>query len=149
MSTKHLLAEELHPIIEAMPNTDITTENLALFRQVGAENTVLGDPDKAGVIREEVVVPGAGHDVRCCSTAPPLSTLGSGGGGALADRTEYEISHTPACAPPDDLGTAPRHAGTPTGECLRLSARSASSLPRLGSSSSLGAYRDAHREIRR
>ena len=54
MSTKHLLAEELHPIIEAMPNTDITAENLPLFRQVGAENTVLGDPDKAGVIREEM-----------------------------------------------------------------------------------------------
>ncbi len=65
MSTRHLLAEELHPIIEAMPNTDITNENLALFRQVGAENVVMGDPEKAGVIREEVVVSGAGNDVRC------------------------------------------------------------------------------------
>ena len=70
MSTKHLLAEELHPIIEAMPNADITADNLPQFRQMHADNTVMGDAAKAGVIREEVRVPGEDHDVRCLLYKP-------------------------------------------------------------------------------
>lgn len=79
MSTKHLLAEELHPIIELMPNTDITPDNLALFRKVGAEGVVMGDPAKAGVSREEVTVPGADHDVRCLLYRPLNASAGCPG----------------------------------------------------------------------
>ncbi len=70
MSTKHLLAEELHPIIELMPSTDISDDNLPRFRAVGAENLVMADADAAGVVREEVIVPGHGHDVRCLLYRP-------------------------------------------------------------------------------
>ena len=105
MSTKHLLAEELHPIIEAMPNTDITPENLPLFRQVGAENTVLGDPDKVGVIREEIVVPGAEHDVRCFLYKPAEQTAGCpgylhihGGGYIMGSVEGSDISNLQLCA---------------------------------------------------
>jgi len=79
MSTRHLLAAELHPIIELMPNTDITPDNLALFRQVGAEGVVMGDPDKAEVSREEVIVPGAEHDVRCLLYRPRKARPGCPG----------------------------------------------------------------------
>jgi acetyl esterase/lipase len=79
MSTRHLLAEELHPIIELMPNTDITPKTLALFRQVGAEGVVMGDPQKAGVVREEVVVPGEDHDVRCLLYKPVNAKAGCPG----------------------------------------------------------------------
>jgi acetyl esterase/lipase len=105
MSTKHLLAEELHPIIEAMPNTDITEENLALFRQVGAENTVMGDPERAAVIREEVVVPGAGHDVRCLLYKPASYEPGvpgylhmHGGGYIMGSVEGSDISNIQLCA---------------------------------------------------
>lgn len=105
MSTKHLLAEELHPIIEAMPNTDITLENLALFRQVGAERTVLGDPVKAGVVREEVIVSGAEHDVRCFLYRPPNSEAACpgylhihGGGYIMGSLEGSDISNLQLCA---------------------------------------------------
>ncbi len=105
MSTKHLLAEELHPIIEAMPNTEITAENLPLFRQVGAENTVMGDPDRAGVIREEIVVPGSDHDVRCLLYRPQAEHAGCpgylhihGGGYIMGSVEGSDISNLQLCS---------------------------------------------------
>ena len=74
MSTKHLLAEELHPIIELMPSTDISDENLPRFREFGAQNLSLADAQAAGVIREEVVVPGQDQDVRCLLYKPQQAT---------------------------------------------------------------------------
>lgn len=105
MSTKHLLAEELHPIIEAMPNTDITADNLALFRQVGAENVVMGDPIKAGVSREEIVVPGTDHDVRCLLYRPVQQDAGCpgylhihGGGYIMGSVEGSDISNLQLCS---------------------------------------------------
>jgi len=105
MSTKHLLAEELHPIIEAMPNTDITADNLALFRQVGAENTVMGDADKAGVVREEISVSGADQDVRCFLYRPADQITDSpgylhihGGGYIMGSLEGSDISNLQLCA---------------------------------------------------
>ena len=105
MSTKHLLAEELHPIIELMPNTDITADNLALFRQVGAENVVMGDAEKAGVVREEVVVPGEGHDVRCLLYKPVDAAPGlpgylhvHGGGYIMGSVEGSDFSNVQLCS---------------------------------------------------
>jgi acetyl esterase/lipase len=105
MSTKHLLAEELHPIIEAMPNTDITADNLALFRQVGAENTVMGDADKAGVVREEIFVSGADQDVRCFLYRPADQITNCpgylhihGGGYIMGSLEGSDISNLQLCA---------------------------------------------------
>ncbi len=105
MTTRHLLAEELHPIIEAMPGTDITADNLSLFRQAGAENLVMGDPDKVGVVREEVTVPGADHDVRCYLYRP-LDSSGSrpgylhvhGGGYIMGAVEGSDISNLQLCS---------------------------------------------------
>lgn len=105
MTTRHLLAAELHPIIELMPNTDISADNLARFRQVGAENTVLGDPAKAGVIREEVLIPGESHDVRCLLYRPAAQAsvtpgyLHVHGGGYIMGSVEgSDISNLQLCA---------------------------------------------------
>ncbi len=70
MSTKHLLAEELLPLIELIPSTDITEEILPAVRAVGAKSIVLGDPEAAGVTREEITIPGVDQDVRCLLYKP-------------------------------------------------------------------------------
>ena len=70
MSTKHLLAEELHPIIDAVPSTDMTDKLVPLIRKQNAEALVMADAEAQGVIREEIFVPGEGVDVRCLLYKP-------------------------------------------------------------------------------
>lgn len=70
MSTKHLLAEELQPIVDLIPSTDITPENLSAFRELGAQAVVMGDPDAHGVVREEIMVPGVDGEVGCLLYQP-------------------------------------------------------------------------------
>jgi acetyl esterase/lipase len=76
VSTRHLLAEELHPIIEQVPAVDITERNLPKVRALGAEAVVLGNPEAAGVVREEIRVPGADGDVRCLYYRPEKAGAG-------------------------------------------------------------------------
>lgn len=109
MSTKHLLAEELHPLIDLIPSTDITEETLPAVRAVGAKGVVLGDPEAAGVTREEIIIPGADQDVRCLLYKP--QQLGEGrpgyvhvhGGGYITGSAEgSDLSNIQICA---KLGT--------------------------------------------
>ena len=79
MTTKHLLAEELHPLLDLMPAIEITEENLGLIRSVGAERVVMGDPERAGVAREEVRVPGEDREVRCLLYRPKAPSEGRPG----------------------------------------------------------------------
>lgn len=72
MSTKHLLDPELLPMIEAAPPLTLTAEALPALRDDFKEMTVMGDPEEAGVLREEVHIPGwgGGPDVRCLKYTP-------------------------------------------------------------------------------
>lgn len=105
MSTKHLLAEELYPIIEAMPATDITDENLERFRDFGRQNPVMADAQAAGVSREEVHVSGADGPVRCLLYRPQTrGALTAGylhihGGGYIMGAPEgSDIGNVAICA---------------------------------------------------
>ena len=122
MSTKHLLAEELHPIIELIPSADITEYNLPKLREMGATNLVMGDAEAAGVVREEIVVPGEGHDVRCLLYRPARAGTGRpgylhihGGGYIMGAVEGSDISNIAICANLDvvvlsvDYRLAPEH----------------------------------------
>ena len=72
MSTKYLLDPELHPIVDAFPDTPLLDKTLPAFRKAGQERLVLGDPDKAGVSRTEVFGKAIdGYEVRCLLYLPP------------------------------------------------------------------------------
>ncbi len=73
MSTKHLLAQELHAAMDAMPAVDISDKLLPRIREDSASTVVMGDPDKYGVTREEVQIPGPDGEVRCLLYTPPAS----------------------------------------------------------------------------
>ncbi len=105
LSTKHLLAEELKPIVDLIPSTQITADNLSAFRELGAQAVVLGDPDAAGVVREEIVVPGQDHDVECLLYKPRVQTAGKpgylhvhGGGYIMGSPEGSDISNIAICA---------------------------------------------------
>ncbi|MEM7097310.1 MAG: alpha/beta hydrolase fold domain-containing protein [Pseudomonadota bacterium] len=75
MSTKHLLAKELHPIIDAVPSVDITDELLPRIREQSAMRGGLADAEAVGVTRREVTIPaypGATdtQEVRCLLYTP-------------------------------------------------------------------------------
>ena len=71
MSTKHLLAEELHSIVDVFPATPLMPQTLDAFRRAGAENLAMGDPQRAGVVRSEIFAASAvGPDVRCLLYVP-------------------------------------------------------------------------------
>jgi acetyl esterase/lipase len=78
-STKHLLAQELHPLIAAIPSLDITRDNLSRLRAVRAQDSMLADADAAGVIREEIMVPGEQRAVRCLLYRPKKTASGRPG----------------------------------------------------------------------
>ena len=42
MTTKRLLAEELHPLLDLMPAVEITEENLGVVRAVGVDEELSG-----------------------------------------------------------------------------------------------------------
>ena len=105
MSTKHLLAPELLPIVDLIPSTDITARNLAKFREQGAANVVMGDAEAAGVRREELTVPGEAADVRCLLYRPAQDEpdrpgyVHIHGGGYIAGSVEgSDISNIAICA---------------------------------------------------
>ncbi|MEM7017008.1 MAG: alpha/beta hydrolase [Pseudomonadota bacterium] len=105
MSTKYLLAEELYPLLDAVPNTDITDEILPLVRQQSSQNVVMGNPDEAGVIREEITIPGADQDVMCLLYKPANSTGNHpgyvhihGGGYIIGAPEGSDIGNTAICA---------------------------------------------------
>ena len=105
MTTKHLLAKELHPLLDLMPAVDITEDNLALVRSVGAERVVMGDPDRAGVVREEITAPGVDQDVRCLLYRPKGSGDGHpgyvhvhGGGYIVGSPEGSDILNIAICA---------------------------------------------------
>jgi len=105
MSSLHLLAQELHPLIEAVPSDEINDENLPAFRAQGLVAVKMGDPEKAGVVREEIMIPGADQDVRCLLYKP---AAGSGerpgyvhihGGGYITGSPEgSDISNIAICS---------------------------------------------------
>ncbi len=67
MSTKHLLDPDLVPVIEQMPALDMTIDMVPQKRIEFMEMRVMGDAEAAGVVREEIHVPGheGDPDVRC------------------------------------------------------------------------------------
>ncbi len=70
-STKHLLDPELHPIVDAFPDTPLIAETLHAFRRATQENVELGDAEAVGVARTEVEVTSAdGTNVRCLLYVP-------------------------------------------------------------------------------
>ena len=103
MSTKHLLAQELHPIIDAVPSVDITDELLPRIREQSAMRQ-LGDPEKYSVTREEILVPGPDGDVRCLlytPANPPQPTAGyvhiHGGGYIMGAPEGSDIGNLAVC----------------------------------------------------
>ncbi len=57
MSTAHLLDPELARLPELIPGFSFTAESLPDFREAQNQAITLNDPDAAGVIRSEVMVP--------------------------------------------------------------------------------------------
>jgi len=87
MTTSHLLAEELYPLIEGFPNHDLDADNLAAFRAFGEAAAVLADTAGSGVCREDIRIPGPDGEVRCllyrpeepCSGRPAYLHIHGGG----------------------------------------------------------------------
>ena len=80
MTTKHLLDPELHTIIDAFPDTPLIPKTLPAFRRAGKERIVMGDPEKAGVVREEVFAEAVdGYQVRCLLYVPDAASLSGAG----------------------------------------------------------------------
>lgn len=71
MTTKHLLDPELHPLLELLPAIELDDTLLHQLRDNSALAPVLGDPEEAGVTREEVHIPGGtGPGVRALLYKP-------------------------------------------------------------------------------
>ncbi len=74
ISTKHLLHPELREHFADLPAAKLNAGSLPGFRKTMAQMVVMGDPDAAGVIRQEVFVPNSkGPDVRALLYAPKES----------------------------------------------------------------------------
>ena len=75
MSTKHLLLEELHPIVDNFPSLQFRDDGMAKLREILSANVEIGDPERAGVIREEIYAPVSdGTQVRCLVYRPQQQT---------------------------------------------------------------------------
>ncbi len=105
MSTKHLLAEELHPIVDAIPSTDMTDELVPIIRKQSAGQIVTADAEAQGVVREEVSVPGEGVEVRCLLYKPAEGGSGRpgyvhihGGGYVMGSADASDIGNVAICA---------------------------------------------------
>ncbi|MGI9326151.1 MAG: alpha/beta hydrolase fold domain-containing protein, partial [Pseudomonadales bacterium] len=71
MSTRDLLDPELHPLVDGVPELQLSVDMLPKFRAARAKEIVLGDTERAQVSREEVFVPNeSGPDVRCLLYVP-------------------------------------------------------------------------------
>lgn len=104
MSTKHLLAEDLLPIVE-FPSTPITDENLAKVREMSAAVVVMGDPEKYNVTRKEIMIAGEGGDIRCLLYTPnagadkkPGYLHIHGGGYVMGSPEGSDIQNIQVCA---------------------------------------------------
>lgn len=72
MSTLHLLDPELRAVIEQMPDLDMSRDTVRQRRAEILEMAVEGDAEGAGVMREEIHVPGLDGEpsVRCLKYTP-------------------------------------------------------------------------------
>lgn len=76
MSTKYLLDRELHPIVDAFPDTPLIDETLHAFRRATSEGVELGDAEAAGVARNEVFVTSRdGTSIRALLYVPMAEAL--------------------------------------------------------------------------
>jgi len=104
MTTSHLLADELQPLIEGFPNNDLTIENLGAFRAFGEEAAVLAETAGTGVRREEIRIPAADQDIRCLLYTPEQSASGSaylhihGGGYIMGSPEGSDAANLLTCA---------------------------------------------------
>ncbi len=71
MSTKHLLAEELHPLLDTFPELNLSDELLPAVREAMGATVVMGDPEQVQVDRREITTASAdGTDIRCLVYTP-------------------------------------------------------------------------------
>ena len=105
MTTKHLLASELHSVADPAMAIDIDDKLLPRMRQQSASNIVMGDPDKYGVSREEIYIPGVDGEVRCLLYTPPNAEQARpgyvhihGGGYILGAAEGSDIGNVAVCA---------------------------------------------------
>lgn len=80
-STRHMLDSDLYPVMDFFPEGFMfTDDNLPVLRASREELLVMGDPDRAGVTREEIQAPGVnGPDVRCLLYKPAGDEAGRPG----------------------------------------------------------------------
>ena len=110
MSTKHLLAEELYPIIDAVPSVDITDEHLPTIREQSAVRNRLADAQAVGVTRQEVTIPAYpgsadNQEVKCLLYTPNNSDSGRpgyvhihGGGYIMGSAEGSDIGNLAICS---------------------------------------------------
>jgi acetyl esterase/lipase len=71
MSSKHLLAKELYPLVDAFPAFEFSDERMPKIRTAFEQEMALGDADAAGIERSEIYAPNEqGPDVRCLVYSP-------------------------------------------------------------------------------
>ena len=70
MTTRRLLDPELRDHIDLFPKFDLYDGALEELRALARMRSALGDPDDFGVEREELYVPGDGHNPRCLLYKP-------------------------------------------------------------------------------
>ena len=102
MTTKHLLDPELHPLLELLPPFELDDEQLHLMRDNPSMAAELGDPEQAGVTREEVhTSAGTGPEVRALLYRP--SDRAATGAGYLHVHGGGYVMGTPEMSDPVNL----------------------------------------------
>ena len=102
MTTKHLLDPELHPLLELLPPFELDDEQLHLMRDNPSMAAELGDPEQAGVTREEVHTSAdAGPEVRALLYRP--SDRAATGAGYLHIHGGGYVMGTPEMSDPVNL----------------------------------------------
>lgn len=102
MTTKHLLDPELHPLLDLVPPFELDDQQLHLMRDNPSMAAELGDPEQAGVTREEVHTSGAaGPEVRALLYRP--SEKAATGAGYLHIHGGGYVMGTPEMSDPVNL----------------------------------------------
>ena len=80
MTTKHLLDEQLHPMLELMPPFELNDELLPRWRNNPAMAAELGDPSEFGITRTEIHAPNdTKEDVRALLYKPSADAASGAG----------------------------------------------------------------------